>query len=68
MVMYYSVDNMANNLQETTDTSLGKKKSIFVMVTVVGCIAILWPKIISPMFATIPQQQPADSYGKPGNY
>lgn len=56
---------MANNPQETTDTSLGKKKSIFVMVTVVGCIAILWPKIISPMFASVPQQLPAESYGSP---
>lgn len=25
---------------------LGTKKSVFVLITVVGCIAILWPKIL----------------------
>lgn len=34
---------------------IGGKKTAFVMITVVGCIAILWPKIISPMFATAPR-------------
>lgn len=27
-------------------TGLGTKKSVFVLITVVGCIAILWPKIL----------------------
>lgn len=34
---------------------IGGKKTAFVMITVVGCIAILWPKIISPMFSTAPR-------------
>ncbi|XP_059614906.1 resistance to inhibitors of cholinesterase protein 3 isoform X6 [Phlebotomus argentipes] len=29
--------------------SLGPKKTFFVLVTVVGCIAILWPKVFYPM-------------------
>ncbi|XP_055687871.1 uncharacterized protein LOC129792625 isoform X7 [Lutzomyia longipalpis] len=29
---------------------LGPKKTFFVLVTVVGCIAILWPKVFQPMF------------------
>lgn len=28
---------------------LGPRKTIFVLATVVGCIAILWPKIFYPM-------------------
>ena len=28
---------------------LGPKKTLFVMVTVIGCIAILWPKVFYPM-------------------
>lgn len=28
---------------------LGPRKTLFVLVTVVGCIAILWPKIFYPM-------------------
>lgn len=28
---------------------LGRRKTIFVLATVVGCIAILWPKIFYPM-------------------
>ncbi|KAJ6636731.1 hypothetical protein Bhyg_15325 [Pseudolycoriella hygida] len=30
----------------TQQTGLGTKKSVFVLITVVGCIAILWPKIL----------------------
>lgn len=30
-------------------SGLGTKKTLFVLVTVVGCIAILWPKIFYPM-------------------
>lgn len=29
--------------------TLGPRKTIFVLATVVGCIAILWPKIFYPM-------------------
>lgn len=33
-----------------TDTPpLGPRKTIFVLATVIGCIAILWPKIFYPM-------------------
>lgn len=28
---------------------LGPRKTIFVLATVIGCIAILWPKIFYPM-------------------
>uniref|UniRef100_A0A336LPL4 CSON010168 protein n=1 Tax=Culicoides sonorensis TaxID=179676 RepID=A0A336LPL4_CULSO len=35
---------------------LGPKKTLLVMVTVVGCIAVLWPKIFQPMlFNTAPK-------------
>jgi hypothetical protein len=30
-------------------SGLGPKKTLFIMVTVVGCIAILWPKVFYPM-------------------
>lgn len=29
--------------------AIGPKKTLFVMVTVIGCIAILWPKVFYPM-------------------
>ncbi|XP_055381737.1 putative uncharacterized protein DDB_G0289963 isoform X2 [Condylostylus longicornis] len=56
---------------KTTQTSqynegLGPKKTVFVMVTVVGCIAILWPKVFYPMmFGSSPPQQPYKDY-RPG--
>lgn len=28
---------------------IGPKKSIFIMVTVIGCVAILWPRVLQPM-------------------
>lgn len=28
---------------------IGPKKTFFVLMTVVGCIAILWPKVFYPM-------------------
>lgn len=36
-----------NNQNETAP--LGPRKTIFVLATVIGCIAILWPKIFYPM-------------------
>lgn len=36
--------------QNQTETPpLGPRKTIFVLATVIGCIAILWPKIFYPM-------------------
>lgn len=37
---------------------LGPRKTLFVLVTVVGCIAILWPKIFHPMMFGAPNQPP----------
>jgi len=37
---------MANTIDSP---GLGPKKTFFIMVTVVGCIAILWPKVFYPM-------------------
>lgn len=34
---------------------LGPRKTLFVLVTVVGCIAILWPKIFYPMMFSTPE-------------
>lgn len=36
-----------NNQSDTPP--LGPRKTIFVLATVIGCIAILWPKIFYPM-------------------
>lgn len=36
-----------NNQNDTPP--LGPRKTIFVLATVIGCIAILWPKIFYPM-------------------
>lgn len=36
-----------NNQSDTAP--LGPRKTIFVLATVIGCIAILWPKIFYPM-------------------
>lgn len=40
------------------DGGLGPKKTLFVLVTVVGCIAILWPKIFYPMMFSSPEVPP----------
>lgn len=37
------------NQTETQAAPLGPRKTIFVLATVIGCIAILWPKIFYPM-------------------
>lgn len=43
---------------------LGPKKTLFVMVTVIGCIGILWPKLIYPMMfaAQAPTKVPVKDY------
>lgn len=41
---------------------LGPKKTLFVLVTVVGCIAILWPKIFYPMMFSTPNEPVKDAY------
>lgn len=43
---------------------LGPKKTLFVMVTVIGCIGILWPKLIYPMMfaAQAPAKVPVKDY------
>ena len=37
---------------------LGPKKTLFVMITVVGCIAVLWPKVFYPMWFGAPNLPP----------
>lgn len=44
--------------QHQHDGGLGPKKTLFVLVTVVGCIAILWPKIFYPMMFSSPEVPP----------
>lgn len=51
--------------------TLGPRKTLFVLVTVVGCIAILWPKIFYPMMFSTPNAPPVDNFvekkgAKPG--
>lgn len=41
---------------------LGPKKTLFVLVTVVGCIAILWPKIFYPMMFGPTDVPPKNTY------
>lgn len=36
---------------EPETSPLGPKKTILVIATVIGCIAILWPKVFHPMLA-----------------
>ncbi|XP_053686709.1 uncharacterized protein LOC128736256 [Sabethes cyaneus] len=38
-----------NSRSESTGGILGPRKTMIIMVTVVGCIAILWPKVFYPM-------------------
>ncbi|XP_065075563.1 uncharacterized protein LOC135699279 isoform X3 [Ochlerotatus camptorhynchus] len=38
-----------NSRIEPTGGSFGPRKTLIIMVTVVGCIAILWPKVFYPM-------------------
>ncbi|XP_058836537.1 uncharacterized protein LOC131693064 isoform X3 [Topomyia yanbarensis] len=38
-----------NNRVESSGGTLGTRKTLIIMVTVVGCIAILWPKVFYPM-------------------
>lgn len=42
--------------------ALGPRKTLFVLVTVVGCIAILWPKIFYPMMFSTPNAPPVDNF------
>lgn len=46
----------------TNDGPLGPRKTLFVLVTVIGCIAILWPKIFYPMMFSTPAGPPVDDY------
>jgi len=46
---------------------LGTKKTLLIMVTVVGCVAILWPKVFYPMITGNPQKPaPLKDYRGPG--
>ncbi|XP_026461532.1 uncharacterized protein LOC113363256 isoform X2 [Ctenocephalides felis] len=38
-------------------SGLGPRKSVFVVIIIVGCFSILWPKIFHPMFMGFPDQQ-----------
>lgn len=45
------------------ESPLGPRKTLFVLVTVVGCIAILWPKIFYPMmFSSSSGGPPVDNF------
>lgn len=44
-------DIMAN------EEALGPRKTMFVLVIVVGCFAVLWPRILSPLLLGNTQQQ-----------
>lgn len=54
--------------------ALGPKKTVFVMVIVVGCIAILWPKVFYPMLiggghqAVQPQKNFVKEHRGPGEH
>lgn len=41
---------------------LGPRKSLFVLVIVIGCFAVLWPKVFYPMLVGSAQQhmKPSD--------
>lgn len=34
-----------------SNVDLGPRKTAFIMVVVVGCFAVLWPKVFYPMYA-----------------
>lgn len=38
-----------NSRTESSGSILGPRKTLIIVVTVVGCIAILWPKVFYPM-------------------
>lgn len=49
-------------------TGLGQKKTILIMVTVVGCIAILWPKVFHPIMFNAATTKPVKEHrGGAGN-
>lgn len=37
------------NPTKMPDSDLGTRKTLFVLVIVVGCFAVLWPKVFYPM-------------------
>lgn len=39
------------------DEGLGPRKTMFILVIVVGCFAILWPRILSPLIVGNAKQQ-----------
>lgn len=43
---------------EPNGSTLGPRKTLIIMVTVVGCIAILWPKVFYPMMVGPTQTKP----------
>ena len=44
----------------------GTGKTIFVLAIVVGCFAVLWPKIFYPMLTASVKQPPSARQGKYG--
>lgn len=56
-----------HHVQEPEPQPLGTKKTMLVMITVVGCIAILWPKVFYPMIVgpTPPKPTMAPDYRAP---
>lgn len=47
---------------------LGQKKTILIMVTVVGCIAILWPKVFHPIMFNAATTKPAKDHRGTGKF
>ena len=46
-------------------TNFGPRKAIFVLAIVIGCFAVLWPKIFYPMFtASVSPHYTSDNSGK----
>lgn len=61
------------NERQADNPPLGPRKTIFVLATVIGCIAILWPKIFYPMMFGASEVPVKNNYmnkdltgGKPG--
>lgn len=53
-----------------SENDLGTKKTVVVLVVVVACFAVLWPKVFYPMMVGPPHQhQRSNQYegGKQGN-
>lgn len=55
---------MATTAVSIDPPGLGPKKTFFIIVTVVGCIAILWPKVFYPMMFGAQQKPLVKDYNR----